>query len=78
LAVSKNYRRQGIGSQLLSKCEKIAKDQGFNELCLHVLASNQSGQQLYSQNNYTLRQIETDLYSLFVPSKRRLLLAKSI
>lgn len=78
LAVSKNYRRQGIGSQLLSKCEKIAKDQGFNELYLHVLASNQNGQQLYSQNDYTLRETETDLYSLFVPSKRRLLLAKSI
>ncbi|MBL1210188.1 GNAT family N-acetyltransferase [Geminocystis sp. GBBB08] len=78
LAVSKNYRRQGIGSQLLSKCEMIAQNQGFNEVYLHVLASNKSGQQLYLQNGYTIRQVETDLYSLFVPSKRRLLLAKSI
>jgi ribosomal protein S18 acetylase RimI-like enzyme len=78
LAVSKNYRRQGIGSQLLTKCEKIAKDNGFNEVYLHVLASNDSGKQLYLQNGYTIRQVETDLYSLFVPSKRRLFLGKSI
>ncbi|BAQ62728.1 GCN5-related N-acetyltransferase [Geminocystis sp. NIES-3708] len=78
LAVSKNYRRQGIGSKLLSKCETIAKEHGFKELYLHVLASNQSGKQLYLRNGYTIRQVETDLYSLFVPSKRRLLLAKSI
>ncbi len=78
LAVGENYRRQGIGSQLLSKCEKMAKNLGFKELYLHVLASNQGGQQLYSQNGYTIRKIETDLFSLFLPSKRRLLLAKSI
>ncbi|BAQ65999.1 GCN5-related N-acetyltransferase [Geminocystis sp. NIES-3709] len=78
LAVSQNHRRQGVGSQLLSKCEQIAKQLGFNELYLHVLANNKIGQQLYLHNGYTIRQVETDLYSLFVPSKRRLLLAKSI
>lgn len=78
LAVNKNYRRQGVGSQLLSKCHIIAKDKGFKEVYLHVLASNDSGKQLYLRNGYTIREVETDLYSLFVPSKRRLLLAKSI
>jgi ribosomal protein S18 acetylase RimI-like enzyme len=78
LAVSKNYRRQGVASQLLSKCEQIAKYLGFNQLYLHVLADNNVGQQLYLNNGYTIHQVETDLYSLFIPSKRRLLLVKSI
>ncbi|MGI0482549.1 GNAT family N-acetyltransferase [Geminocystis sp. CENA526] len=78
LAVSKNHRRQGVASQLLCKCEKIAKYLGFNELYLHVLANNNIGQHLYLSNGYTVVQVETDLYSLFIPSKRRLLLVKSI
>ncbi|NCO73717.1 MAG: GNAT family N-acetyltransferase [Cyanobacteria bacterium] len=78
LAVSKNHRRQGIATQLLSKCQEIAKHHGFNGLYLHVLASNKIAQELYLQNGYTIEQVETDLFSLFVPSKRRLLLTKSI
>lgn len=78
LAVSKNYRRQGVASQLLSKCEQITRYLGFNQLYLHVLADNNIGQQLYLHNGYTIHQVETDLYSLFIPSKRRLLLVKSI
>ncbi len=78
LAVSKNYRRQGVASQLLCKCEQITAYLGFNQLYLHVLADNNVGQQLYLNNGYTIHQVETDLYSLFIPSKRRLLLVKSI
>ncbi len=78
LAVNKSYRRQGIGSQLLTKCEEIAQNHGFNEIYLHVLANNKSGQELYLYQGYSVRQVETDLYSLFVPSKRRLLLMKTI
>jgi len=78
LAVSKSYRRHGVASKLLCKCEQIAKYWGFNQLYLHVLADNSIGRQLYLNNGYTIHQIETDLYSLFIPSKRRLLLVKSI
>lgn len=78
LAVNKNYRRKGIGSQLLKYSEQIATNWGFQQLSLHVLASNNQGQQLYLQNGYKIQQVETDLYSLFVASQRRLLLTKSI
>jgi ribosomal protein S18 acetylase RimI-like enzyme len=78
LAVGKGYRRQGIGSKLLKYCEQIATSWSFPQLHLHVLASNNRAQQLYWQNGYTIQQVETDLYSLFVTSKRRLLLTKSI
>ena len=78
LAVNESYRRQGIASQLLLKCEQIAKSNGFERVYLHVLAENKMAQKLYSHNGYTIEQVETDLYSLFVPSKRRLLFVKSI
>lgn len=78
LAVSKKYRRHGVGTQLLLKCEQIAKHWGFNQVYLHVLANNRIGQKLYLHNKYTIERVETDLFSLFVPSKRRLLLGKSL
>jgi ribosomal protein S18 acetylase RimI-like enzyme len=47
LAVDTGYRRLGIGQQLVSQCAAIAKDWGFNDIYLHVMASNPAGQQLY-------------------------------
>ena len=78
LAVRKNYRRLGIASELLSRCEQIAQEKNHGHLYLHVLACNQDAQQLYLNNGYRIQQVETDLFSLFVPSQRRLLLTKSI
>ena len=78
LAVSKNFRRRGIASKLLIKCEQIARQRNFAQISLHVLAGNKIGQGLYLKNGYDIEQVETDLYSLFVTSKRRLLLTKSL
>jgi ribosomal protein S18 acetylase RimI-like enzyme len=78
LAVSENCRRQGIASKLLSKCEQIAQQRNFEQISLHVLAGNKIGQELYLKNGYEIKQVETDLYSLFVTNKRRLLLTKSL
>jgi len=78
LAVSKNYRHQGIATRLLKHGEQIAHNWGFKQIYLHVLANNDQGQQLYLGNGYTIQQVETDLYSLFVTNQRRLLLTKSI
>lgn len=78
LAVRKNYRRQGIASELLFRCEQIAQEKNYGHLYLHVLASNQNAQQLYVNNGYTIKEVETDLFSLFLPSQRRLLLSKSL
>ncbi len=77
LAVCKNYRRQGVAHKLLVQCEQIAKQKDFKQISLHVLASNKPAQELYQKNGYDIKQVETDLYSLFVTSKRRLLLTKS-
>lgn len=78
LAVKKNYRRQGIARELLCRCEQIAQEKNYDHLYLHVLASNQNAQQLYLNNGYTIQQVETDLFSLFVSSQRRLLMTKSL
>ncbi len=49
LAVDNNYRRLGIGRELVTHCESIAKKWGFTDIYLHVMADNFAGQQLYSR-----------------------------
>ncbi|HIK38175.1 MAG TPA: GNAT family N-acetyltransferase [Geminocystis sp. M7585_C2015_104] len=78
LAVKEKYRRRGIATCLLLKCEEIAKANNYGCIYLHVLASNQGAQKLYLGNGYTIHRVETDLLSLFVPGKRRLLLMKTL
>jgi ribosomal protein S18 acetylase RimI-like enzyme len=48
LAVDGNYRRLGIGRELVTQCESIAKKWGFTDIYLHVMADNSAGQRLYS------------------------------
>ena len=78
LAVKQNYRRLGIGSQLLNKCEEIALDWGYTETRLHVLDKNDSAKQLYCHNGYQISQIETNWGNLWFDYSPRLLLRKLI
>lgn len=78
LAVKKDYRRLGIGSQLLAKCEQIALDWGYRETRLHVLDKNDSAKQLYCHNGYQISQIETNWQHLWFDYSPRLLLKKQI
>lgn len=78
LAVAEDYRRLGIGSQLLVKCEEIALDWGYTETRLHVLDRNDSAKQLYCHNGYQISQIEANWGNLWFDCSPRLLLRKSI
>jgi GNAT superfamily N-acetyltransferase len=78
LAVNKNYRRLGIGSQLLAKCEQIALDWGYQETRLHVLDSNDSAKQLYCYNGYQISQVESSWGKFWLDYSPRLLLKKQI
>ena len=78
LAVAENYRRLGIGSQLLVRCEEIALNWGYDETRLHVLDRNDSAKQLYCHNGYQISQIEANWSSLWFDYSPRLLLRKSI
>lgn len=77
LAVHCDYRRLGIGSQLLSKCEQIALDWGYCESRLHVLDNNYSAKQLYYNCGYQLSGVEAN-WGIWFDSSPRLLLKKSI
>ncbi|MEL6496191.1 MAG: GNAT family N-acetyltransferase [Cyanobacteria bacterium J06623_7] len=78
LAVAENYRRQGIGQQLLSACEQIALDWGYKEIRLHVLDRNEAAKQLYCQNGYQIAQIEPNWGNIWFDCSPRLLLKKII
>lgn len=78
LAVAQNYRRLGIGSQLLIACEQAALDWGYQETRLHVLDRNESAKQLYCQNGYQISQIEPNWGNLWFDYSPRLLLKKMI
>ena len=77
LAVALDYRRLGIGSQLLSKCEQIALDWGYGETRLHVLDSNYSAKQLYCNYGYQISRVEAN-WGMWFDSTPRLLLKKLI
>ena len=78
LAVAENYRRLGIGSQLLSACEQVAMEWGYQETRLHVLDRNESAKQLYCKNGYQISQIEPNWGNLWFDCSPRLLLRKII
>ncbi len=78
LAVSKDYRRLGIGSQLLARCEEIALDWGYSQTRLHVLDRNREAKQLYCHNGYQIAQIESNWRDLWFDCSPRLLLKKRL
>lgn len=78
LAVHRDFRRLGIGSQLLSKCEQIALEWGYQETRLHVLDNNDSAKQLYCNNGYQISQIEANWANLWFDYSPRLLLKKQL
>ncbi|MGF1588279.1 MAG: GNAT family N-acetyltransferase [Pleurocapsa sp.] len=78
LAVNQDFRRRGIGSQLLTKCEQIALDWGYQETRLHVLDSNDSAKQLYCHHGYQISHIEANWGNLWFDYSPRLLLKKQI
>lgn len=78
LAVSEKYRRQGVATQLLRKCEQVAYSWGFGEIYLHVLDSNEQAKQLYFNNDYKIKHAESNLFSWIGNNPSRLLLEKKI
>ena len=78
LAVNVNFRRLGIGSQLLAQCEQIASEWGYQETRLHVLDGNLSAKQLYRHNGYHISQIEASWGKFWLNYSPRLLLKKQI
>ena len=78
LAVKSNYRRQGIGTKLLAKCEQLALSWGYHETRLHVLKYNDSAKQLYFRHGYCLDRSQSNWNDLFFLPSQRLLLNKQL
>jgi len=78
LAVSPNYRRQGIARQLLHSCEQMTTQWGRHNIFLHVLENNHQAKRLYEQCGYQLDRVEPSLTAFIFNKPRRLLLRKSI
>ncbi len=78
LAVQSEYRRQGVASQLLRTCERIALDWGFRNLYLHVLENNHRAKRLYWKAGYRLQRIEVNPLTLVLGQPRQLFLRKQL
>ena len=78
LAVSKHHRRQGIAHQLLLACERVALDQGFQDLYLHVLENNVAARQLYTKLGYAVKTSEWSPTAWVLGQPQQLFLHKSL
>lgn len=78
LAVHPEYRRLGVAQELLSNCEKTAREWGFDEIYLHVLENNHAARQLYYQAGYRLEQVDGHWSNWLLGQPRRLFLRKQL
>ncbi|MEI6442199.1 MAG: GNAT family N-acetyltransferase [Nostocales cyanobacterium ELA583] len=78
LAVHPDYRRLGVGSSLLTRCEQISQTWGFQDLYLHVLENNHHARQLYFKLAYRAYKVESPWETFFLNRSRQILLHKHI
>ncbi|NES99335.1 MAG: GNAT family N-acetyltransferase [Sphaerospermopsis sp. SIO1G2] len=78
LAVHPMYRRYGLGSSLLIRCEQVCKDWDFEDLYLHVLDNNHQAKQLYFKMGYQVEKVESCWDSFLFHNSRQILLHKHI
>ena len=78
LAVKSSYRRRGIATGLLSRCEKVALSWGYDAIQLHVLDQNQQAKQLYLKCGFQIIAREPHWNGFFNPSAVRLLMRKKL
>ena len=57
ICVSKNYRNQNIGSQLLAYVEKLARDTNIKRIELDVWSFNETAINFYQKNKFTPKTI---------------------
>lgn len=58
LIVNKSFQRQGLGEKLLLWGMKHIKEQGYDEVILHVAEWNQNAVRLYLKNGFVIRKRE--------------------
>lgn len=78
LAVRAECRRQGAAQQLLSTCERLVLDWGFEDLYLHVLENNHQARRLYAKAGYRLQQTDYNWGCWLFGQPQRLFLHKHL
>ena len=78
LAIRAEYRRRGVALQLLTACERIVLDWGFQDIYLHVLENNHAAKRLYFKAGYRLQQTELDWSCWLLGRPRKLFLHKRL
>ena len=64
LYVDKNYRKSGVGKQLMNKASEFGKESGASRLDLLTAFSNKAGQHLYEKLGYKIVNDDFHAYSL--------------
>ncbi len=62
LAVAPEHRRQGIGSELLSRCVAALAAAGIGKVHIHVFADNPAGHEFWARRGW-LQRDEIQVYS---------------
>ncbi|EIE26357.1 acyl-CoA N-acyltransferase [Coccomyxa subellipsoidea C-169] len=78
LAVSPAARRLGVGEELLTAAEKVAKDWGCKMICLHCDPFNEAACGLYNKYEYTKVRTQVNWLSFAGGPTRLQLMQKSI
>lgn len=56
MSVAEDYRKQGIGTQLMSHCEEALKREGINKAALLVFNRNEAGNAFWEKQGFTVRE----------------------
>ncbi|MEH2180767.1 GNAT family N-acetyltransferase [Nostoc sp.] len=78
LAVHPKYRRHGVASGLLTSCEKVSREWGFQDLYLHVLENNHQARQLYFKLGYRVHKVESNWNTFLLRRSSQMLLHKHL
>jgi ribosomal protein S18 acetylase RimI-like enzyme len=78
LAVSRDFRRRGVASELITSCEQLTKTWGYSKIHLHVMANNERGRNLYQKLGYEI--VSSEFVWSIIPWHRpeRLFLCKNL
>lgn len=63
IAVSPEYRRQGVGARMLLEMENLCEDNGISKLLLEVRESNVSAYSFYEEHGFVKDGIRKNFYT---------------